>query len=159
MVADRHQIPAVGDQALATDNLTLVSSDVPAAAVDSRAATEGTPDPELHQSTIAAALAAHRPIVAVFATPVYCVSRFCGPVTDMVAALAHDYADRATFVHIEIWRDFDKHILNKAAADWLYRNDDLNEPWVFVIGADGRIVARFDNVATRDELEPLLRSL
>jgi hypothetical protein len=30
---------------------------------------------------------------------------------------------------------------------------------VFVIGADGRITARFDNVATRGELEPLLERL
>jgi hypothetical protein len=87
------------------------------------------------------------------------VSRFCGPVTDMVQQLAHDHADRASFVHIEIWRDFDKKVINKAAADWLLRNDDLNEPWVFVIGADGKIAARFDNVTTRDELEPLLRQL
>ena len=50
-------------------------------------------------------------------------------------------------------------MVNQAAADWLLRNDDLQEPWVFVIGADGTIVARFDNVVTRDELEPLLRPL
>jgi len=30
---------------------------------------------------------------------------------------------------------------------------------VFVIGADGRIAARFDNVVTRDELEPLVKAL
>ena len=33
------------------------------------------------------------------------------------------------------------------------------EPWVFLIGADGRIAARWDNVATRGEIEPLLRDL
>jgi peroxiredoxin len=49
--------------------------------------------------------------------------------------------------------------ISKAAADWLYRDNELNEPWVFVIGADGRITARFDNVVTRDELEPLLKAL
>ena len=158
-VADHHAIPAVGDAALPTQNLTVDSSDAPKAAVDSRAASGDIPDPELHRATIAAALTAHRPIVAVFATPVFCVSRFCGPVTDMVQQLAHDYANRATFIHVEIWRDFNNHTINKAAADWLYRNDDLNEPWVFVIGADGKIAARFDNVTTRDELEPLLRQL
>ena len=50
-------------------------------------------------------------------------------------------------------------MLTKAAAEWLLRNNDLNEPWVFVIGADGRIAARLDNVVTRDEIEPLLRAL
>jgi hypothetical protein len=129
-------------------------------AVDSRAGTAGDiPDPEMHRTTIAAALAAHRPVVAVFSTPVYCVSRFCGPVTDMVDELAKTYGDRASFVHVEIWRDFQGQAINKAAADWLLRNNDLNEPWVFVIGADGKIVARFDNVVTKQEVEPLVRQL
>jgi hypothetical protein len=30
---------------------------------------------------------------------------------------------------------------------------------VFLIGADGMIAARWDNVATRAEIEPLLRDL
>ncbi|MDQ3897036.1 MAG: hypothetical protein M3326_07285 [Actinomycetota bacterium] len=158
-VNPRHAIPAPGDQALPTENLTLGSSDAPRAAIDSRGGSGDIPDPDLHRTTIAAALAAKRPVVAVFATPVYCTSRFCGPITDMVDELAHQYADRADFVHVEIWRDFQNKTVNKSAADWLLRDDELNEPWVFVIGADGRITARFDNVVTRDEIEPLLEAL
>jgi hypothetical protein len=154
-----HAIPAVGDQALPTETLTLTTPDVPLPAIDSRAGSGEIPDPDLHRTTIAASLAAKRPVVAVFATPVYCTSRFCGPVTDLVDELAHQYADRADFVHVEIWRDFQNRTVNKSAADWVLRNDQLNEPWIFVIGADGRITARFDNVATRQELEPLLRAL
>jgi hypothetical protein len=154
-----HAVPGPGDQALPTETLTLTTPDVPRTAVDSRAGSGDIPDPDLHRTTIAASLAAKRPIVAVFATPVYCTSRFCGPITDLVDELAHQYADRADFVHVEIWRDFQNRTVNKSAADWLLRNDDLNEPWVFVIGADGRIVARFDNVATREEIEPLLKAL
>lgn len=154
-----HSIPAPGDQALATETLTLTTPDVPRAAIDSRAGSGDIPDPDLHRTTIAAALAAKRPVVVVFATPVYCTSRFCGPITDLVDELAHQYGDRADFVHVEIWRDFLAKTINKSAADWIYRNDDLNEPWVFVIGADGRISARFDNVVTRGELEPLLKAL
>jgi hypothetical protein len=159
-VGERHLVPAPGDPALPTENLTVSSADAPKAAVDSRAGTGGeVPDPELHSTTIAAALTAKRPAVVVFATPVYCQSRFCGPVTDLVDELAKAYGDRASFVHVEIWRDFQNTVLNKAAADWLFRNDDLNEPWVYVIGADGRIAARFDNVVTRGELEPLISRL
>lgn len=158
-VGARRTVPAPGEPALATEGLTLSSTDAPKAAIDSRAANAEVPDPELHRTTIAAALAAHRPLVAVFSTPVYCVSRFCGPVTDMVQALSHDFADRASFVHVEIWRDFQNQVVNPEAATWLQRDGDINEPWVFVIGADGRIIARFDNVATRGELEPLLRGL
>jgi hypothetical protein len=154
-----HTIPAPGDQALATETLTLTTPDVPRPAIDSRAGSGEIPDPDLHRTTIAAALAAKRPVVAVFATPVDCTSRFCGPVTDLVDELAHQYGDRASFVHVEIWRDFQAKTVNKSAADWVYRNDELNEPWVFVVGADGRISARFDNVVTRGELEPLLKAL
>jgi hypothetical protein len=87
------------------------------------------------------------------------VSRFCGPVTDMVAELAASYGDRADFIHVEIWADFQEGAVNEAAADWLLREGDLEEPWVFLIGADGRVVARWDNVATRSEIEPYLEDL
>ena len=158
-VKAKHAIPAPGDQAPVTDNLTLASTDAPKAAIDSRGGSGDISDPDLHRTTIAAALAAHHPIVVVFATPVYCTSRFCGPITDMVNDLAHQYPDRADYVHIEIWRDFQGQTLNKAAADWLYRDNELNEPWVFVIGSDGKITARFDNVVTKAELEPLIAAL
>jgi hypothetical protein len=158
-VAERHAVPAPGDQALPTDNLTLSSADAPRPAIDSRAANGDIPDPELHRTTIAAALQARRPVVAVFATPVYCQSQFCGPVTDMVQELARDYGDRASFVHVEVWRDYEARAINRSAGDWLYRDTNLTEPWVFLVGADGRVVDRFDNVATREEIEPWLRAL
>ena len=154
------RVPAPGDKAPRTENLTLDSKDAPLVAVDSRAeAAGGIPDPELHQTTIAEAIDAGRPALVVFATPVYCVSRFCGPITDMVAGLAGKYGDRAAFIHVEIWRDFQNKVVNRGAAEWVLRGDDLTEPWIFLIGADGRIVARWDNVARREEIEPFLREL
>lgn len=159
-VSARPLIPSPGDSALSTENLTMSSTDAPKEAIDSRAATdEGIPDAELHQTTIAQALRDKRPILVVFSTPVYCQSRFCGPVTDMVAGLARDYPNRAAFIHVEIWKDFNARTVNESAGDWIFRNDNLNEPWVFLIGADGKIVARWDNVATREEIEPLIAAL
>ena len=160
-VADQHFVPNVGDLPPAVDNLTLTSPGVPPAAVDSRATGgQPIPDPELHQHTIGDAIAAHRPALVVFATPTFCVSRFCGPVTDMVDGLAKSYADRATFIHVEIWKDFDKQQLNDIVTTWLVQGDaGGNEPWVFLIGADGKIAARWDNVAAKAEIEPLLQAL
>lgn len=159
-VLQKHKIPAVGDEAPRTENLTTASADAPLAAIDSRAAIRGAvPDPELHSTTIKAAIEAARPVLVVFSTPVYCLSRFCGPVTDTVQELAATYADRAAFIHVEIWRDNPSQTLNRAAADWLLRDGDLQEPWVFLIASDGRIAARWDNVATRGEIEPLLQAL
>jgi hypothetical protein len=159
-VLPEHRVPAPGERAIPSDNLTAESRDAPEAAIDSRAR-EGQkiPDRELHAGTIKEAMRRGHPTLVVFSTPVYCVSRFCGPITDMVEELAHEYSDRAEFIHVEIWRNFEKSVINKAAADWLLRDNDLREPWVFLIGSDGRIVARWDNVATRGEIEPLLKRL
>jgi hypothetical protein len=151
--------PAPGDAAPRTENLTL-GSDAPPEAIDSRAGLEGgVPDRRLHRVTIGEAIRLGRPALVVFATPVYCVSQFCGPVTDMVVGLERDYRGVAEFIHVEIWRDFQKQTINRAAAEWLLRNDNLTEPWVFLIGRDGRILARWDNVATREEIEPWLERL
>lgn len=159
-VLEEHVFPAVGDPAPKTDNLTLASKDAPREAIDSRARDgEPIPDPELHQTTVAGSVKAGRPALVVIATPVYCVSRFCGPITDMVGELQREYADRADFIHIEVWRDFENTVVNKGAADFIYRNDDLLEPWVFFIDEGGRIAARWDNVATRAEIEPFLQDL
>ena len=152
-------VPSRGERAPRTQNHVLGEPGVAEEAIDSRAATGGIPDPELHDTTIAEAIRAGRPALVVMATPVYCVSRFCGPVTDMVADLAAEYGDRAEFIHVEIWADFQEGAVNEAAADWLFHEGNLTEPWVFLIGADGRIAARWDNVATRAEIEPLLRDL
>ncbi|MGH9267783.1 MAG: TlpA family protein disulfide reductase, partial [Acidimicrobiales bacterium] len=160
-VLPAHQVPAEGDIAPQSENLTVHSQGVAANAIDSRASDdEPVQDPELHGTTIAEAARAGRPAVVVFSTPTFCVSRFCGPVTDMVGGLAADYADRASFIHVEIWRDFEAHQLNDTAAEWLTRNGaDGNEPWVFLIGADGRIAARWDNVATPREITAALERL
>jgi hypothetical protein len=159
-VLTEHRVAAPGERAITSDNLTVESKNAPRAAIDSRArGRERIPDPELHATTIAEAIRRGRPALVVFSTPVYCVSRFCGPITDMVQELARDYSGRAEFIHVEIWRDFERSVINQAAADWLLRENDLQEPWLFLIGSDGRIVARWDNVATREEIEPLLERL
>ena len=159
-VLPRHEVPAPGDAAIASKNATVGTPGVPPAAIDSRAGADSpVPDPQLHQATVAQALAEHRPVLLVISTPTFCMSRFCGPVTDMVAGLANDYGDRARFIHVEVWRDFQAKELDATAREWIARGQNANEPWVFLIGADGRIAARWDNVATRPEIEPLLQPL
>ncbi len=164
-VREQHRVPAPGSLAPRSQNLTMdAPADVPRGAIDSRAGSDGSqpiPDPELHETTVAAALDAGRPVVVSVSTPVYCTSQFCGPVTDLVQELSHAYGDRAAFVHIEVFRDFQNTVINRAAAEWILPDgaEGLTEPWVFVVRADGVVTARFDNVATRGELEPLLQAL
>lgn len=158
-VRDEHRYPAVGEKAPRTANRTL-DSDAPPAAIDSRAQNgEKVPDPSLHETTIAGSIESGHPALVVFATPVYCVSQFCGPITDMVHDLQKDYSDRANFIHVEIWFDFQDQAVNKAAAEWLLVDEDLTEPWVYLIDGNGKITARWDNVATRPEIEAELDKL
>jgi hypothetical protein len=141
-VLEGPRLPAPGQRALPTENLTAEARDLEA--VDSRAA-DGAPlpDPELHTDTIHDALRAGRPIVALFATPVYCQSQFCGPTTDALAELAATGDADTAYIHVEVWHDFDASEVNEAAADWLLRDGQLTEPWLFVIDADGVIVDRW----------------
>ncbi len=161
-VLDHHQLPAVGDAAIASDNYTLTTPAIPPAAIDSRAGNTdngAVPDADLHQTTIKQAVAEHRPAVVVFSTPVYCLSQFCGPVTDMVDRLARTYGKKADFIHIEIWKDYTNQKLNPTATEWIDKDGEGREPWVYVIGADGKIAARYDNVVTQSELEAALQRL
>lgn len=158
-VGTENEVPALGEMAPASDSLT-VDSPGPAGGIDSRAGGDvEIPDPVLHATSIADAIAAGRPAVVVFSTPVYCVSRFCGPITDTVEELASTHGDRAEFIHVEVWKDFEEAELNDAAADWIQTEAGGNEPWVFLIGADGRVAARWDNVLDLDELVELLDAL
>jgi hypothetical protein len=156
-------LPAPGHPALETENLTLKDhDDAPLGAVDSRATSEGVvPDKILHEMTIAEALDRQMPIVVVFSTPVFCQTQFCGPVTDVIQGLAERYSDRAAFIHVEIYRHYEPGnvVVNQAAADWLLRNNDLTEPWVYLIGADGTIQDRWAVLFRAEELEADLQAL
>jgi hypothetical protein len=159
-VAAKSEIPAPGDRAPATRQPLAGDPATDPDAIDSRAAADGTvPDPELHDITVADAIAAGTPTVVVVSTPTYCQSRFCGPITDSVADLAARYRGQASFIHLEVWADFDNQQLNPAVREWILPtgSEEGNEPWVFVVGRDGIIAERFDNVAGEEELEQSLQ--
>lgn len=155
-VAASSLLPRPGDRAPNTCNLLPGARDVSMRAIDSRAADDDAtvPDPELHAVSIADALEAHRPVIVVVSTPTFCESRFCGPITDSVAALARTMGDKVAFVHLEVWRNFEANELNPAAQEWIdpSGSHEGNEPWVFVVDRDGMIVERFDNVASDADL-------
>jgi len=160
-VLETPSVIGVGANAPHTQNPVIGDLGVDQGAIDSRARDgQPLPDPALHEVSIAEAIEAGHPALVVFSTPVYCVSQFCGPVTDLVADLATEYGDRADFIHVEIYEDFEAGLVNQAALDWLSTpKGDLREPWTFLIGADGRIAASWDTVVTRSEIEPLLAAL
>jgi hypothetical protein len=71
-VGNEHGAIAVGDKAPASVNPTLANrGKLPITAVDSRGQGATVPDPELHETTIKAAIAKKRPMVVAVTTPVF----------------------------------------------------------------------------------------
>lgn len=165
-VRETSEIPAPGMPAPATENLTM-DSKVRPGAIDSMADGGGEiPDPELHQWTIADAIDQGRPALVLFGTPAYCESQFCGPEVTELQRLAAGYADRAVFIHVEIWKNFNAQpqAINRGAADWLLRtlpdgSPEMTEPWLYLIGADGIIADRWGSLFDTSEVAAALEAL
>ena len=83
-----------------------------------------------------------------FATAALCQSRVCGPVIDLTEQVKAERDDDVAFVHQEIYVDnqVDKGLRPSVAAYNL-----PTEPWVFVVDANGRIVARSEGAFSAKE--------
>jgi hypothetical protein len=153
-VMEKPRIPAPGQQAIRSDNLT--KKDVK----DIREIDSGIPPNDMHDVKIKDAIANGRPLVVVFSTPSFCISRFCGPVNEEVESLQDTYKDRVDFVHIEIWRNFEKKELNPTAKEWLLRADGgLSEPFVYVVDKKGTIYDRFEGPSARNIMEASVKAV
>ncbi|MBI2919364.1 MAG: hypothetical protein HYY01_15435 [Chloroflexi bacterium] len=111
------------------------------------------PVPGLYQLTVAEAIQRGKPFVVAFATPGFCQSRMCGPVTDVVADVYQQYQGRLDFIHIEpydlgVLRNEGRLELSAVTEEWRLPS----EPWVFVVDATGRVAARFEGLVTVQEL-------
>jgi len=113
------------------------------------------PDPRLHQTRIADAIAQGKPQVIVFASPRLCTSRVCGPVVDIVRTLIPTYGDRVAFIHQEVWQRGASQEFAPTMVEWNLRS----EPWIFVVDGQGMIRASFEGLTTRREVETALRSV
>ena len=125
-----------------------------------------SPTPELHQWSIADAIDQGRPALVLFGTPAYCVSKFCGPEVRALQRLGAAYPDQAIYIHVEIWKDFNTQpqVVNEGAADWLLRTmpddtQEMTEPWLYLIGADGLIVDRWGSLFDPADVEATLEAL
>ena len=160
LVVAKSAYPNVGDKPPPSENLTLTAqSNI------KRISTDPAPEPALYQTTVAQALQAGKPFVVTFATPAYCQTRFCGPMVDNVKSVRQQFADRVTFIHIEPYVLNDQGQLVQAAAGGPEVSQPMQqwnlqtEPWVFVIGADGRISTRFEGAASADELKAAIQKV
>jgi hypothetical protein len=144
--------PDVGDPAIKVSTDTVASAAGDVASIDTRI----PPLPELHQDDFADVLG-RKPVVLAFATPQLCQTRVCGPVVDVVAEVKNEVSDDGiAFIHQEIYRDND---INKGFRPQVGQWRLPTEPWVFLIGKDGRVVERFEGALSVEELSQAVKKL
>jgi hypothetical protein len=152
-VADSSPIPGVGQRPpdIATDTLATVHGDV-------ALLTTRVPPESMHSVSFNQVLG-KRPVALLFSTPELCISRVCGPVTDIMVALQHQFGDRITFIHEEVYIDNNP---SKGLRPQLRAFHLETEPWLFAVNAKGIITARLQGAFGIHEataaLESALRS-
>ena len=109
----------------------------------------------LHEVSLDAALGQGTPLAVLFATPAFCQTATCGPVLDVLLSAREGFADRVTFVHVEIFKDRDA----KETAPAVQAYKLQNEPWLFLAGADGVVRERLAGPYDRTELHAALGRL
>jgi hypothetical protein len=149
-VAAHPRSVALGAKAPRSATPTLATA--PAASITTRR----PPDLPLLRYSIAGSLAAHRPFVVTFATPKFCTSRTCGPVVDVMEVVRRRFARRGVrFIHVEVFRDNNPEL---GYNRWMRQWGLSTEPWVFLVGRDGRVKAKFEGSVSVGELAAAVRS-
>jgi len=138
--------PEVGARAPDSSTPTLVSTQGKLAVLT----TSPHPDRALYTHSVSQELAAHRPFVITFATPKFCTSRTCGPVVDVVSRVRQQVARSGVdFIHVEVYKNNNP---GQGYNRWMKQWGLESEPWVFLVGRDGRIKAKFEGALSVGEL-------
>jgi hypothetical protein len=144
--------PAVGARAPDSNTPTLATTHGKLASLT----TSPHPDRALYTRSVAQELAAHRPFVVAFATPKFCSSRTCGPVVDVVSSVRKRLARSGIgFIHVEV---YDHNDPSRGYNRWMKQWGLQSEPWVFLVGRDGQIKAKFEGSLSADELRAAIES-
>jgi len=137
------QVPDVGDKAPVVNTDTVASANGNLELLDTR-----RPASSMHDVDFADVVG-RKPTVLLFATAALCQSRVCGPVIDLAEQTKSERGDDVAFVHQEIYVDNE---LEKGLRPPVAAYELPTEPWVFVVDANGRIVARYEGAFSMDEL-------
>ena len=144
-VLERGNAPKIGELAPPSKNLT--EKDVK----DLAEICSTRPHDDMHSMTIADAVKSGKPTLILFATPGFCETATCGPDMEVAQALEKKYAGKANFIHIET-PSIDAAPQGHAPVvkEWNLKT----EPWIFIVGKDGKIAKRFEGGITQQEVEP-----
>jgi hypothetical protein len=146
-------VPEVGERPPASSTPTLASAHGKTGMLTTRT----PPDTDLLRHSVVGSLRAKVPFVVTFATPKFCVSRTCGPVVDVVEAVAKRFRSRdVRFIHVEVYEGNDP---SRGYNRWMREWHLDTEPWTFVIDRRGRVASRFEGTVSVGELEQAVRSV
>jgi hypothetical protein len=140
---------APGEVAVAASSpIPQVGQRPPRIATDTAASTHGnvallttrTPPESMHSVPLDQVLG-KRPVALLFSTPQLCISKVCGPVTDIAVQLQHQYGNKVTFIHQEVYVGNDP---SKGLRPQLKAFHLQTEPWLFTINRQGVITSRLE---------------
>ena len=161
-VRARLDVVSPGDAApsVKTPTLSDVGGDV------AKISSDPTPVKRFYETSEADALAAKKPFVLIFATPKFCTSSVCGPTLDKLKPVAAAHPEM-TFINVEPYQlQFADGQLQPVmtGADLTPVEATLafklaTEPYVFVVGADGKVSASFELVFSPDEIEAAIQQV
>ena len=148
-MGDKSKTPALGAPVPASQTLTGVTP------AEIEKFCSARPADPFHRLSVAEALTRRKPLVVLFASPSFCTSRTCGPSLEVLSALHSIHGDEVNFIHVEIYKDGqpgEKGEMVPAVAEWALPS----EPWLFVVGSDGRLGDKFEGSITVEEVDPSL---
>ena len=137
-------VPAVGEAPPRIHTPTEADVGGDLSQIDTR-----NPHSDMHEVDFADVLG-EKPVVLLFATPLLCQSRVCGPVVDVAAQVQDEYRDQVDFIHMEIYNDNE---INKGVRPQVTQFGLPSEPWMFAIDKQGKVAARLEGAYSVDELE------
>ncbi len=109
----------------------------------------------LHDVTVAEALTEDRPLALLAATPAFCQIDICGPVLDVLLAVAPDHPD-VRFLHAEIYAHPKEDLETNTVA--VQELGLTFEPCLVLVRRDGKVLERLDTIYDEVELgEALVR--
>lgn len=144
-------VPRVGQRPPLISTPTAASVGGDLSKIDTR-----TPHDDMHEVDFRDVVG-KKPVVLLFATPLLCQSRVCGPVTDIAEEVEHTFAPakQFAFIHMEIYNQNDA---NKGFRPQVRAFHLPTEPWLFVLDRHGRIAARMEGAFSASELERAIRT-
>ncbi len=147
VVNPNSKVPAVGDAPPKIHTLTTKDVGGDVSKIDTR-----QPPDTMHSDDFADVVG-KKPVVLLFATPALCQSRVCGPVADITEEVSKERPDDAAYIHQEIYND---NQVSKGTRPQVNAFHLPSEPWLFVIGADGKISTEMEGAFSKGELEAAL---